>query len=200
MPKLPELKYHRLSGDENFRSGSDPLEVSVLDFWQWSASSLAANNLRGHLAEFLVTNELGLAHGVRYEWDDCDINTPLGLRIEVKSASYIQQWEQAKHSKISFGIAPTHGWDWEKQARTKTKKRNSDAYVFCLIETKDQDCFNPLDVEQWVFFVVSTSEIDKQLGPQKTMSLSTLQRLSHVECRYGGIGDALCKSLGVRAL
>jgi hypothetical protein len=200
MAKLPEVKVKRLSGTEPFHCGGDPLSLSVLNFWQWASSNIAANNLRGHLAEFLVASDLGLAGETRSEWDTCDIWTPKDFRIEVKSASYIQQWQQSQHSKISFGIAPTRGWDYEKQQRTQKAQRNSDAYVFCLITTKKQKRFDPTDLKQWAFYVVATAELDAQVGAQKTLSLSALKSLRHLKCRYGEMHSAVCKVLRVNEL
>ncbi len=200
MTKLPELEERRLTGSEAFHRAGNPQNISVLDFWKWSASNLAANNLRGHLAEFLVASDLGVADGTRWEWSDCDIWTPNEYRIEVKSASYIQQWEQATHSKISFGIAPAYGWDYDAQRRTKKKQRNSDAYVFCVIETKDQSKFDPLDLVQWMFYVVATKEIDAELGAQKTLSLSGVEALQHIKCRHGEIAKSLRKVLKFKCL
>jgi len=42
------------------------------------------------LAEYLVATVLGLNQGVRNEWDAYDLETEAGLKIEVKSAAYIQ--------------------------------------------------------------------------------------------------------------
>lgn len=200
MSKYPALEVPRLSGLEPFHWKSEPSPFSVANFWQWSSSGLAANNLRGHLAEFLVASDLGLADGVRYEWDSCDIWTPAGYGVEVKSAAYIQQWNQDKLSSISFGIAPAQAWDYENQSRTKSKQRNSDAFVFCLLATRDQSAFEPMDLSQWQFFVVATPELDERLGAQKTLSLNTLKSLTHLQCEFGEISPALCKALSVTKL
>jgi hypothetical protein len=200
MTKLSEVEEQRLTGTERFHYTGSPGGISVLDFWQWSASNLAENNLRGHLAEFLVASDLGVADGTRWEWADCDIWTPSEYRIEVKSAAYIQQWAQAAHSKIFFSIAPAYGWDEEAKRRTETKQRNSDAYVFCLIETKDSAVFDPLDLDQWAFYVVATNAIDDALGEQKTLSLSGVESLPHRKCKHGEIDKSLRKVLGVERL
>lgn len=198
--KYPALEVPRLSGNEPFHWESEPSPISVIDFWQWSSSGLAANNLRGHLAEYLVASDLGLANGVRYEWESCDVLTPAGYRIEVKSTAYIQQWSQKKLSTISFDIAPTQAWDYQNQCRTGSKQRNSDAYVFCLLATKDQSIFDPTDLKQWQFFIVATSELDQRLGSQKTLSLGTLKLLTHIQCQYGHIQQSICDTLSVEKL
>ncbi|MEI6066474.1 MAG: hypothetical protein WCP96_03995 [Methylococcaceae bacterium] len=193
---LPELKVDRKTGSEQFHNSGASLGFDILSFWSWAYSDLASNNLRGHLAEYLVARDLGLGHGRRCEWDTCDIRTLSGIKIEVKSAAYIQTWQQERLSQITFGIAPALGWDDINQRRTNTFERNSDAFVFCLIKHKDKNTFDPVNLEQWVFFVIATSVLNEKLGNQKTLSLDKLLSLNPVECTYGNIRDSLTKVLG----
>lgn len=88
----------RLTGDEPFRG----LDATVRDFWAYAMSDLLMNNVRGYLAEFLVAKAVG-ASGTRVEWDAYDVLTPAGVRVEVKSADYLQAWAQRRLSRISFG-------------------------------------------------------------------------------------------------
>ena len=78
---LRALAAKQLDGGEVFRFGSNATLQRVLDFWRWAYSNLAANNLRGHLAEFLVASDLNIAHGVRIEWDDCDLRTKQCVKV-----------------------------------------------------------------------------------------------------------------------
>ncbi len=49
----------RMVGSETlYGSGSSVHNGSLLDFWQWAFSDLAANNLRGVYAEWLVAKLL----------------------------------------------------------------------------------------------------------------------------------------------
>ena len=50
--------------------------------------------MRGVVAEYLVAQALGVAGGVREEWAPYDVDAPGGIRVEVKSAAYIQSWNQ----------------------------------------------------------------------------------------------------------
>jgi len=192
----PELKIKKKIGSEQFHTSDTYLGFDVLSFWSWAFSNLANNNLRGHLAEYLVAKDLGLAIGMRTEWDSCDIRTPSGVNIEVKSSSYIQTWQQNKLSQIIFSITPTLGWDNINNQRTRTSQRNSDAYIFCLHKHKDQKTFDPINMEQWVFFTLATSVLNEKLGNQKTLSLNRLLSLNPVECKYGNIRASLIKTLG----
>ena len=90
--KYPQLKAGRKTGEEKFRVGGTEFGTSLLDFWRWSASDLVSNATRGVLAEYIVATALGLADGVRREWDAFDLLTKDGVRVEVKSAAYLQSW------------------------------------------------------------------------------------------------------------
>tara|TARA_Y100000739_G_scaffold157545_1_gene136121 strand:+ start:114 stop:473 length:360 start_codon:yes stop_codon:yes gene_type:complete len=109
------------------------------------------------------------------------------LKIEIKSASYIQTWEQDKFSKISFAISVNK--------RSKSE-RKSDFYIFCLLDCKTQNEINPLIIEQWTFFLVETNEINNVLKSQSTLTLNLLRKkLNHFEFKYHELKD-LIKCVG----
>src|SRR5687767_12610590 len=114
------------TGQEIFEHNGKPLEISLIDFWRWSASDLVSNTMRGILDEFIVASALGITKGggsVRSEWDAYDLLTSGGIRIEVKSAAYLQSWYHQKLSTISFGIRPTSKWEDETNRRSTELKR-----------------------------------------------------------------------------
>lgn len=194
-PIYPKLECEKKTGTEPFHSGNENLDFNVLSFWQWSASNLATNNLRGHLAEYLVARDLGVAAGIRTEWDTHDLVTDNGETIEVKSASYIQSWDQTKLSTITFGIAPRQVWDNELKIRTKETKRGSKIFVFCLIHEKNQANFDPMDTAQWTFYVLKTAVLDEKLGMQKSISLGSLLKLNPAICQFGKIKETIAAVL-----
>jgi hypothetical protein len=198
--KLPKLTPKRLTGEEAFRTDGEGSGFQVLDFWSWSSSNLAANNLRGHVAEFIVAQALGIASDAREEWDAYDLMTKSGVRIEVKSSAYIQTWAQNELSNISFTISEAKAWDSDTGKWSETTQRNSDVYVFCLIETTDQEKFDVLDLGQWSFYVVLTSTLNEVLGPQKSISLSNLKSLQHSKANFRELNGAVCSVLGVSEL
>ena len=63
--------------------------------------------------------------------------------------------------------------------------------VFCLLTTLDQRRVDPLDLEQWRFFVVSTSTLNEALPEAKTVGLSTLVTLKPREVRYAELANAV---------
>jgi hypothetical protein len=64
----------------------------VLDYWRWAFSDLRDNTQRGVRAEFLVALALGRTETRRKAWDNYDVTTSSGLRIEVKASGYLQSW------------------------------------------------------------------------------------------------------------
>lgn len=193
--RYPAIQVKRKSGSEPFHKNGVPIGFDVLSFWGWAASNLANNNLRGHLAEFLVARELGVDQGTRIEWDSCDIRTASGIKIEIKSASYIQAWEQEKISRISFDIAPTRKWNRSLGRREDQASRDSHVFVFCLISEQNQDRFDPMDLSQWNFFVLQTEKLNKALASQRQLSLKKLKQLNPIECTYGNIANSISMEL-----
>ena len=100
---LGRLKVPRKTGTEQFHHNGVGLGFDLLDFWQWSASNLVDNAARGAVAEYLVARALGIAsNGIREGWAPFDLTTASGVKVEVKSAAYVQSWHQTKLSNITF--------------------------------------------------------------------------------------------------
>lgn len=188
---LRALEVKQLEGGEPFRHRGVSLPQNIVDFWRWAYSNLAANNLRGHLAEFLVASDLNLAKETRIEWDDYDLRTQSGIKIEVKSAAFLQSWSQSKHSSITFGIAPSRAYHTETETREMESRRNANVYVFCLLAHKDKQTLDPTNLDQWEFYVLPTQTLDDELGNQQTLSLSRLLSLGPAKCSYGEISGTI---------
>ena len=172
-------------------TAGQPTGVDLLSFWQWSSSDLVSNSLRGVLAEYIVASTLGCHAGVRTEWDAYDLKTESGIRIEVKSAAYLQSWAQPKFSDITFSVKPAYGWDAESNSRSKVKIRASHVYVFCILTHKDKATVNPLNMDQWIFYCIHTSDLDKAIGPQKSISLSRLMKLQPKTASYPELAEVI---------
>lgn len=181
--KLSELEYEPKTGNENFIAGNEKLDFILTEFWSWNQSNLVENRTRGLLAEFIVKKALNISSVKRIEWDNFDLISNSGKKIEVKSAAYIQSWEQKDFSKISFGIAETIGARDYKEFDGK-KRRWSDYYIFCLLNNKNQSTINPIDLEQWIFFVLKTEVINNKIPKQKNINLNSLKRLNPIECKF----------------
>lgn len=186
----------RKTGKEKFLSNGKELNFTVNDFWGWSSSEFMNNALRGVLAEFIVAKAINDPSEFREEWDACDLITPNGIKVEVKSSSYIQSWQQKELSKIVFGIQPTYGWDATKNESSRTQQRQSDVYVFCVYAHKDQSSANPLELSQWEFYVLSTEALDAHCKNQKTISLSSLLKFNPIKAQFGELNAAINKTYG----
>ena len=71
-------------------------------------------------------------------------------------------------------------------------------YVFCLLKGKDRESIDPLDVEQWEFYVLSTSELDRIVPTQKTIRLGPLLKdLRPRQCKYDELKAAIREAAAV---
>lgn len=200
MTETSRRQVQRLTAATAIRRGREPLSLkgaTALDFWIWSGSDVLGNTLRGVFAEYLVALDLGVADGVRCEWDRCDLRFGKAS-VEVKSAAYRQTWKQKRDSRIVFGIQPTVGWDPQtgEYDADRTPKRQADVYVFALLGEPGRADVDPLDVDQWAFSVVSTAKLNAQMGAQKTLSEAALRKLGPDVARFGQIADAIRRTLG----
>ncbi|WP_110926720.1 hypothetical protein [Bacillus massiliglaciei] len=124
----------------------------------------------GKLAKFIVAKAVNATNIMRVEWDAYDLLTPEGIKkIEVKSAAYVQSWQQVKSSSITFGIAPTMGWESSTNTYFTEIKRSADVYVFCLLKEQDRNVVNPLNLDQWEFFVLTTEQINRGKGIRRQL-------------------------------
>ncbi|MEW1776452.1 hypothetical protein [Streptomyces sp. NPDC086777] len=181
----------RRSSSEPIRAGGETVG-RLGDLWSWACSDLANNTMRGVLAEYLVATALGAAIGTRTEWDTVDIRTPEKWRVEVKSAAYLQSWAQPRPSKIEFSIAPASGWDAQTGVTSAEVMRRSDVYVFCLLHHQDKQTLDPLDLDQWTFYVLPTRVLDERCPTQRSIRLSSLiERLSPLKTDFAGLPKAV---------
>ena len=189
--RLAHIPTRRKSGKEQFhRSGQDE-GFDLLSFWQWTGSHLLSNVSRGNFAEYIVASALGVADGVRATWDAFDLTTRSDIKVEVKSSAYVQMWEQVRLYRPTFEIRLSHGWDGDAQGRTTVRQRHADVYVFCLLHHKDRDTIDPLDLDQWTFYVLRTSVLNEQCGDNKTISLGRLQKLGARRVPYDRLAHAI---------
>lgn len=187
-PTAPKV---RRLGDEPFHEDGRALGFSVQEFWSWSSSDLLSNALRGRVAEFLVAKALGVADGVRNEWDAFDLTSKTGITVEVKSSAYLQSWAQRGPSVPSFGIAPTLAWSEATNEYAGTARRQAQVYVFALLRNQDRDTVDPLDVAQWEFFVVPTAVLDQRVAGQKSIRLGALVGVGPRRCRFDEVAEAV---------
>jgi hypothetical protein len=152
-------------------------KIDKADFWQWAHSDFLSNAQRGVLAEYIVGKSLNCLGEKRVEWDAYDLVTDEGIKIEVKSAAYVQSWEQKKLSDVRFDIGRKQSWFAETNTFNDRCERAADVYVFCVLAEKDRERIDPLDIDQWFFMVLPSETINSKLGDQKTVGLSALESI-----------------------
>jgi len=167
------------SGDEKLTLNKRSLEFSLCDFWSWNMSDILSNATRGIFAEYLVGTAINFdKSAVRDEWGAYDLETPDGIKLEIKSSAYIQSWYQRELSKISFNIKASLYWDSLTNLQATEKKRHADVYVFCLLHHKDKDSVDPLNLDQWEFYILSTNELNGYPRSQHSITLNSLKKLT----------------------
>ena len=191
MESLARVSASRKTGAEPFTAAGRPVGATVADFWGWSRSDLLDNTERGVLAEFIVATALGIpSGGVRESWAAWDLTTPDGVRVEVKSAAYLQSWAQKELSRISFGTPRTLAWDADGGGFAGAARRHAQVHVFALLAHTDKATVDPLDLDQWVFYVLPTVILDGRTRSQHSITLKTLQGLTAV-VGFGGLRQAV---------
>ncbi len=190
--ELARITPTRKSGAEPFCLGDRKLDCSLQEFWQWSLSDLASNASRGMLAEFIVAKALGIStEGVRDEWQAFDLQTEAGHRLEVKSAAFLQTWAQKRLSKVCFSIRPSRRWDPNVNELVGESIRQSDAYIFALLAHTEKASLDPMNLDQWRFYVVPTTVINERFGKQSTITLEGLERVAGEGLLYDELAQHL---------
>ncbi|OQX19488.1 MAG: hypothetical protein BWK80_36855 [Desulfobacteraceae bacterium IS3] len=178
-----------MSGQEELIYKNISINYKLIDFWKWSVSDLISNATRGRFAEFIVATALNInINCVRDEWSAFDLTTNDGIKIEIKSSAFMQSWNQKKPSVVSFSIKRSKSWDPESNLQSKEKSIQADVYVFCLLKPKTKENINPLNMDQWGFYVLNKNEIENYKRSQHSITLPSLEKLTN-QINYEAIKD-----------
>lgn len=189
----PEFKPQRPHAASRFTDHGTPTGRSLTDFWSWTASDLLSNSLRGQLAEYIVGSAMDCIgpDDVRLEWNAYDLSVD-DIRIEVKSTAFLQSWGPTTPGSMKFGIGDALAWDARTNTWSTQRRRSADVYVFCVHIATDRSSANPLELNQWRFYVVPTATLDAQLPHQRSISLSALPaKTGATPCTYGALATAI---------
>ena len=173
--KYPKIDAEPLQGNEPLTVGSSPTAATIQDYWRWAYSDLIDNASRGVFAEWLVAQALELPTDTpRAVWDNFDF-TYRGKGIEVKSCAYHQAWAQKEMSRITYNVRASQGWDAETGKVDTKVCRRADVYVLCLLEEQNRDALDPLNTDQWRFWVIPTKFLNERQRSQHSFSLKALE-------------------------
>lgn len=177
-----------LEGDEQFSFGA-----TVLDFWKWSLGDLRMNTARGFLAEFFVARAVGSTAPIRVEWADYDVEARDRTRIEVKASGYLQSWVQRRPSVPSYSFKSVNadrGWDAEAGTFVPVDPAERvHTWVFALQTCRDHSRYDPLDVAQWEFRVMSHRRLLE--SGQKSARLSFFDRMGVRAVEFDDLAEAI---------
>jgi len=169
---------------------NDKEVCTVLDFWSFSYGNLAGQS--PVIAEFLVAKALGKEkpENVTY-WTAYDMEYR-GKRIEVKSTEYVHSWNKRNVSETrTFSIAPSNIGYWNNTSETALERQN-DIYVFCVNVNREVGNPQPLKLDFWEFYVISTKDINKYAEKngnpsQKKITLGTVKKLAGAPADFDGL-------------
>ena len=177
---LDRIQATTKSGQEQLTYNEKPLNFTLLDFWRWSVSDILSNATRGRFAEFIVATAASIdKNTLRDEWSAYDLVTPDGIKLEIKSAAYVQSWFQRSLSKISFSTKAALYWDSLTNKQSSEKKRHADVYVFCLLHHDNKLTIDPLNMNHWEFYILATKELNDYTRSQHSITLKSLQSLTN---------------------
>jgi hypothetical protein len=180
----------KLSGQEVFKNAGK--DFSVLDFWQYGFSNLNSNVLRGVLAEFLVERALKDTDDIvlRNPWGDFDVEYK-GKKIEVKSCSYLQDWDQNKLSTVKWSGLKAKGIYWNDAVATSDEKEASykaDIYVLALLHHKEAETLDILDLDQWSFYVLTKDQLQDISNDGSSVSLVKVEKHNIPKLSFKDLG------------
>jgi hypothetical protein len=198
MKRIPR-KPSRLDPLTRFRGGPEYANMrTISDFWQWAYSDLMQNVERAVLAEYIVATLLGVDKELRIPWIAYDLKLLDGKTVEVKTMSLLQAWYQKELSNPRVIIKPTRKWDPKTGVMEDTPKFHSDLYIICFFTADNHDTADPLNLAQWVFYVLPRKQIKCFCKERKTISLQFLNEKSVKPVTAFELRDEvrrLCKSL-----
>lgn len=180
-----------MTGKEKFIFRCNELDFDYYDFWKFHFSNIY--NEYGEIAEFIVAKALGINKAQNDEyWTLWDI-TYRERRIEVKATAYYHPWNSV--GKVSnqrrFGITKANGSYDEEISGNTEKCRQNDIYVFCLNTGKTEETANPLILDNWEFYIIPTSVINRECNDNKTISLSRIKALGYFANKYNEIKSCI---------
>ena len=85
-------------------------------------------------------------------------------------------------------------WDPETNRQTGEPHRAADVYVFCLLAHKDQATLDPLNLDQWEFYVLPTVILNERKRSQHSITLPSLKKLNAGPYDYTRLRDVVLRS------
>lgn len=153
-------------------------DTSIVDFWSWAYSDILSSRSRCIFAKFLVAKILGMTGRPRSENDIYDFKYK-DKKINVRSASYYENWHKDRPTSIKYDISKKKAWFPETNRYTEKIDRFCDVYVFSLYKEKKDEITNILDLKRWEFFVIPTNKVDSYFQNTNSVTLKDIQGICY---------------------
>lgn len=151
-----------LSGEECFRYNDEETELKILDMWRWYFSDLF--DIKAVVAEYMVSKALGFtkpyntgywtAHRIEYR----------ERIIDLRAATYIRSMRY----KRAEGNMVRH---------IDIRAKDGDIYVFCINTGKTDIEADPLNLNNWRFYIIPVWYLENECEKNRSISLTKVQRL-----------------------
>lgn len=165
----------------------------MLEFWRWALGDLRMNNARGYLVEYLVAKAIGDSARIRVEWGPYDAKSDNGTLVEIKATGHLQSWTTRRLSipKWSFKSVATHRkWSDGLGDYLEVDPEDRVHVWVCALQTcSDPVSYDPLDLEQWEFRVITHRQLLRT--GQTSAGLSFFKRLGIEPVRYADLRAAV---------
>jgi len=79
-------------------------------------------------------------------------------------------------STIAYNVRASQGWNADTGKVDATVRRRADVYVLCLLAEQNRERLNPLDTDQWHFWVVSTKFLNERKRSQHSIGIAALKK------------------------
>jgi hypothetical protein len=92
--------------------------------------------------------------------------------------SRLQAWAQKQLSDPKVVISEKRSWNLDTGVMEQKPSLNADIYIICYFTSEDHSAADPLDLDQWSFFVLDKKEVSDLIKKSKSISLKALNRMN----------------------
>lgn len=90
-----------------------------------------------------------------------------------------------------FVVSKRRAWDPDTNMLSTGAQRQADVYVFAVLAHSDKATIDPLNANQWQFYVVQTTTLNARTRSQHSITLKSLEKLSGGAVCYSDLKHAI---------
>jgi len=169
---------------QSFHFDNKPAKINgkkstMIDFRKTMFSRIESNTLRGKIGEYIVSWAIGAEETSQDPWQAFDLISPHSKKIEVKTTSFLQDWEHGeKNRNPKFIIKPTRKYT-RASGLEKERTYNADIYVLCYYSWLDKKTIDVLNLNHWKFWVFSKNELLEVFNGNYSITVKKLEKKGH---------------------